>query len=70
MNVILYTSGCSKCEILKKKLEEKNIQFIEEHDIKKMIKMGMVSAPNLSVDGVILDYSKAIIWINGVDNGR
>ena len=33
MDIILYSTGCPKCKILKKKLEDKNIDYVESDDI-------------------------------------
>lgn len=31
--VVVYSTGCPKCQILKKKLEEKDIEFTECSDV-------------------------------------
>lgn len=64
MKIILYTTHCPKCEILEKKLKEANISFTTNENVKEMLKLGMASAPNLSIDGEILDFGKAVKWIN------
>lgn len=64
MNVILYTTHCPKCEVLEKKLKQKNIDFIIETDIKEIISMGFLSAPILKVDEKVMDFSDANKWIN------
>ena len=64
MDIIFYSTGCPRCSVLKQKLENKNIEFETVTDVDKMIELGIQSAPSLSVDGKILDFSKAIKWIN------
>ena len=64
MNVLLYSTGCPKCNVLKKKLGQKGIDFDEFTDIEKMTDMGFTSVPILSVDGTLLEYVDAIKWIN------
>lgn len=64
MNVILYTSGCPKCDILKKKLDDKNIVYSVFNNIDKMIEMGLNEVPVLDVDGKRMNYIEAVKWIN------
>lgn len=62
-NIILYTNNCPKCNILKEKLDEKNITYEICSDIKLMVAKGFRSAPILEVDDVIMTYLNAINWI-------
>lgn len=64
MDIILYSTGCPKCNILKKKLLEKNIVFEENTSVDEMIEMGLMEAPALGVDGEIFNFPKAIEWVN------
>lgn len=64
MKIVLYTSGCPKCEVLKKKLNDKGINYTVFSDIDKMIEMGMTEMPMLSVDNKLMDFQNAIKWIN------
>ena len=64
MNTILYSTGCPKCNVLKKKLHEKSIQYKEVTDVDTMVKMGFERVPILSVDNSIMDFSTACNWIN------
>lgn len=64
MNAILYSTGCPKCNILKKKLAEKNIEYAENNDINVMALMGIDQVPVLSVDGKLLNFVEANKWIN------
>lgn len=64
MQVILYSTGCPKCSILKKKLNEKNIDYEEVNDEKTMLSLGFDSVPILSVDGELLEFTQANNWIN------
>lgn len=60
--VILYSTGCPKCAVLKKKLEMNRIPFTINRDVDEMERLGMLSAPALYVDGELLDFSAAIRW--------
>lgn len=64
MNITFYSTGCPKCSVLKKKLEDKDIEFDAVTDIDKMLELGIMSAPALSVDGEILKFPDAIKWVN------
>ncbi len=64
MKIILYTTDCPKCKILEKKLKDKNIKFETITDRKEMIKLCILSSPNLDVDGCLMDFSTANNWIN------
>ena len=64
MQVILYSTGCPKCSILKKQLNDKNIDYEEGNDEKTMLSLGLDSVPILSVDGELLEFTQANNWIN------
>lgn len=64
MEVILYTTGCPKCAVLKKKLDEKEIKHQVCNSVDKMNEMGFTHVPMLSVDGVIMNFSAANAWVN------
>lgn len=61
--VILYEHGCPNCLRLKKKLDEKNIQYEDVTDKKVMIELGFEEAPKLSVNGVVMNFKEAVKWI-------
>ncbi len=64
MKVILYSTHCPKCNVLEKKLKQKNISYEEVNDIEKMKKKGYFSLPVLEVDGTSMDFKSASNWIN------
>ena len=61
---ILYTTHCPKCNVLEKKLKNKNIEFEICEDIDLMLSKGIQQAPYLEVDNELMDFSKAIKWVN------
>ena len=63
-NIILYSNGCPKCKVLKRKLESKKIEFEETDDFSKLQDMGIQSLPIMEVDGIILSFVEANNWIN------
>lgn len=65
-SIVLYTIDCPKCKILESKLNSKNISYEVFKDKDKMIEKGLSTMPVLEVDGQLLDFGKAIKWINEV----
>ena len=61
---ILYTTHCPKCNVLETKLKSKNIEFEICEDIDLMLSKGLQQAPYLEVDNELMDFSKAIKWVN------
>ena len=64
MSIILYSTGCPKCNVLEAKLNSKSIKYEVCRDIEVMQSKGMMTAPNLEVDGKLMDFSTAIKWVN------
>lgn len=62
--IILYSTHCPKCNILKRKLDEKQIAYEENNDTGTMIELGIMSAPVLLVAGKLLQFSAAVDWVN------
>ena len=69
-NIILYSTGCPRCEILKRKLDEKRIGYETVTDIEKMLSLGIYTVPYLSVDGNLLDFRDAIRWVDSTEGGK
>ena len=70
---VLYTTGCPRCEVLKKKLEQKHIQFESVTNIDYMIAEGMTEAPVLGVltddsTELRLNFVEAVTYINGLED--
>ena len=77
MEVTLYSTGCPKCNVLKKKLEAANINYTEVTDTDKVSQIcnstGLDSIPIIAIeDGHILDFNRAIAWVKqvGGQNGK
>ena len=64
MNVILYSTKCPRCHVLERKLSTSNIEYelVEDEDL--MIKKGFVESPMMEVDDEIMNFKKAIEWVN------
>ena len=67
MKIILYSTGCPKCEVLKKKLKAKNIEYIENNNVEDMESLGIDQVPVLSVDGNLMSFAEANNWINNTE---
>lgn len=64
MEITLYSTGCPKCKVLKKKLEEKGIKYTENNSVDEMLSLGISQVPVLSVNNELLDFSTANNWVN------
>lgn len=60
----LISNSCPKCLILKGKLKEKGVEFLEEDDRDLLIENGLRSYPALVVDEEVMDFGSAIKWVN------
>ena len=75
MEVTLYSTGCPKCKVLKKKLEAANISYTEVTDTDKVYQIckstGLDSVPIIAIeDGHILDFNRAIAWVKQVGDNN
>lgn len=62
--IILYTIGCPQCNVLKKKLDLRNIQYTENTDEEQMRELNIRDLPVLSVNGELKSMAQAAKWIN------
>lgn len=64
--VVLYSTNCPKCKALEKQLNKSKIEYEVVTDKNVMVEKGFVSAPQLEVNGEIMDYNTAVRWaMNG-----
>ena len=64
MEIVLYSTGCPKCTVLKSKLQSKEIEYREENNVEQMLAIGLTEVPALQIDGKILPFADAVRWIN------
>lgn len=64
--IILYSTGCPKCRVLEKKLNEKGISFEIENNIETLRKAGILTVPVLSVDGQMYQFADAVSLVNNL----
>ena len=62
--VVLYSTGCPQCNVLKTKLDNKGIEYELVTDEDVMIAKGFMSAPILEVNGEVLPFKQANDWVN------
>lgn len=62
--VVLYTTGCPRCKILKKKLDEAGIEYTENNNVDEMLSLGISEVPVLKVNGELLNYNRSIEWLS------
>ena len=62
--IILYSTGCPKCQVLRKKLEKANIDFNICKDTDTMKEKNINSVPALEVNGTLYSFKDAAELIN------
>lgn len=61
--IILYTTHCPMCKMLRLKLDKANIQYEICDDVDLMISKGYKKAPMLEVDGNVMSLKEALTWL-------
>lgn len=61
--IILYSTGCPQCRILKERLDAKGISYQICSDVEIMKTKGISSVPVLEVDGELLRMRDAFEWM-------
>lgn len=62
--IILYSTGCPKCKILKRKLDEKGIKYEEVNDVNTMLALNIDAVPVLYHNANRMEFKEAIDWVN------
>lgn len=62
--VVLYSTGCPKCEVLKKKLAAKGINYTENSSVDEMLALGITQVPVLKIDDKLMSFAEANSWVN------
>lgn len=66
MDIILYSNGCPNCNVLKKKLVEKNIAYKEINNVETMKAKGFTTVPMLEVDGISMNYKESFNFVETI----
>ena len=62
----LYSTGCPKCIVLKKMLDNKGIEYEVNDNVDEMINLGFTSLPVLEVDDNRMAFEEAIQYIKSI----
>ena len=62
--VKLYSIGCPMCNVLKKKLDSKHIEYELIASTEEMEALGLTRVPALMIDDRLLLQADAIKWVN------
>lgn len=62
---IYTTDTCTRCAVLKAKMDAKGIKYESITDVDEIKKLGIMSVPYVQVDdGELMDFATANAWIN------
>ena len=67
--VELYSTGCPKCNVLKKKLANIAYNLNTTFNVGELIAQGYDEVPLLKIDDKILRFSEAVDWVNSQGEG-
>ena len=67
MTVIFYSTHCPQCRGLEMQLKAKKVEYTECDDPEEMKRIGLMTAPALSVDGKVMAYPEALRWLKGLN---
>lgn len=62
--MVLYSTGCPRCKVLKAKLAQKGIEYIENNSVEDMKSMGISEVPMLDIGDGLMNFTEAIQWVN------
>ena len=63
--ITLYSTGCPKCDILTKKLQDKGVEYTTVSEVADILLEGIREVPVLDVDGERMAFGEAVKWVNG-----
>lgn len=63
-SIILYSTGCPRCDVLKDKLDTKAISYSVNNSVDEMTELGISEVPVLSINGQLLKFKEAVNWVN------
>lgn len=63
-NIVLFSSGCPKCKVLKQKLDDRKIEYEVSEDFDELILQNLQTIPVLKVDGEYYQFGEAIKVVN------
>ena len=63
MEIIIFSNGCPRCEVLKTKMDNANLNYKTSTDFQEIIDRGFETLPVLKVNNEYLDFIGAVKWI-------
>lgn len=63
-NIILFSSGCPKCKVLKQKLDDKQIKYEVSEDFDELMRQNLQTVPVLKVNGEYYQFGEAVKVVN------
>ncbi len=66
MDVVMYSTGCPSCRVLKQKLDDKGIKYTVHDSVDEMLALGITKVPVLQVNGKIYEYNDALIVVQNM----
>lgn len=70
MKIILYSTGCPRCDILEKKLAAAGIDCDIVNDTAIMAAKGYFYLPILEINDIAYEFGDAVKWIKEYSNGN
>lgn len=68
-SIILYSTHCPRCNVIKAKLEQKHIPYTEINDVDVMKANNIMQVPMLQVgQDALLDFVQAVKYINDLED--
>lgn len=65
-DIVLYSIGCPKCEVLQTKLDRAGIKYRKVTDKWEIARKGFNLMPILEVDGKSMEFGDAVKWVNNL----
>ena len=66
--IMLYSTGCPQCKVLKKMLDDNKVEYTTCSDVSLMMEMGISSVPMLRVDDELMNFPAAMKWVKEVSH--
>lgn len=64
--IILYSTGCPNCKLLKEYMDNKNVPYEENNSVDDMISKGFDHVPMLEVDGNVYEFNEALMLVKNM----
>lgn len=64
--IVLYSTGCPRCNVLKQKLDSKSIRYEVNTSVDEMEALGISQVPVLLVDEKLMRFTDAVKWVNEI----